>query len=199
MLKETIIRSTAIIMMILGSGIAQANLVTNPGFESSVTGWTFSDGNGSDLRDVGTCESPCVIANTGTWAGFKNLFDGGAGTISQSIATTIGTNYLIELFLADNSFETGTVTASFGSTLGVSVTGADTSTTYSGYSFTHTATSTLTDFIFGGTVTSGTFFIDDVSIDVSPSAVPVPAAVWLFGTALIGLVGFGKRNKGQQS
>ncbi|MFC1560704.1 VPLPA-CTERM sorting domain-containing protein [Pseudomonadota bacterium] len=28
-----------------------------------------------------------------------------------------------------------------------------------------------------------------------PSAVPVPAAVWLFGTALIGLVGFSKRRK----
>ena len=28
-----------------------------------------------------------------------------------------------------------------------------------------------------------------------PSAVPVPAAVWLFGTALIGLIGFGKRRK----
>ena len=27
------------------------------------------------------------------------------------------------------------------------------------------------------------------------SAVPVPAAIWLFGTALIGLVGFGKRRK----
>ena len=27
------------------------------------------------------------------------------------------------------------------------------------------------------------------------SAVPVPAAVWLFGTALIGLVGFGRRKK----
>jgi hypothetical protein len=27
------------------------------------------------------------------------------------------------------------------------------------------------------------------------SSVPVPAAVWLFGTALIGLVGFGKRRK----
>jgi len=25
------------------------------------------------------------------------------------------------------------------------------------------------------------------------SAVPIPAAIWLFGTALIGLVGFGKR------
>jgi hypothetical protein len=29
----------------------------------------------------------------------------------------------------------------------------------------------------------------------SVSPVPVPAAVWLFGTALIGLVGFGKRKK----
>ena len=29
---------------------------------------------------------------------------------------------------------------------------------------------------------------------VRPSVVPVPAAVWLFGTALIGLVGFSKRN-----
>jgi hypothetical protein len=29
----------------------------------------------------------------------------------------------------------------------------------------------------------------------TPSAVPVPAAVWLFGTALIGLAGFSKRRK----
>jgi hypothetical protein len=29
----------------------------------------------------------------------------------------------------------------------------------------------------------------------APSAVPVPAAVWLFGTALIGLIGFDKRRK----
>jgi len=102
---------------------------------------------------------------------------------------------MVELWLADNNFETGTVTASFGGTLGVSVTGVNTSSNYSMYSFTHTATRTLTDFIFGGVVTEGTFFIDDVSIQAiqPPSAVPVPAAIWLFGTALIGLVGFGKR------
>jgi len=37
----------------------------------------------------------------------------------------------------------------------------------------------------------------DMSITVGSGAsvVPVPAAVWLFGTALIGLVGFGKRSK----
>ena len=141
-----------------------ANIVTNPGFESGAIGWIFSDGNPENKRDVGTCLAPCTNPHTGSWAGFKNLFDGGSGTISQSIATSIGTEYLVELWLADNNVETGTVTASFGGTLGVSVTGADTSTTHSMYSFTHTATSALTDFVFGGVVTSGTFFIDDVSI-----------------------------------
>jgi ABC-type antimicrobial peptide transport system permease subunit len=38
--------------------------------------------------------------------------------------------------------------------------------------------------------------LDNVSVlAVNPNPVPVPAAVWLFGTALIGLVGFGKRRK----
>jgi len=35
--------------------------------------------------------------------------------------------------------------------------------------------------------------LGEVAFSVSP--VPVPAAVWLFGTALIGLAGFGKRRK----
>ena len=112
-LRKTMIRSTAIIIMALASGIAQANLVNNSGFESGATGWAFSDGLPADDRDVGTCISPCTIPHTGSWAGFKNLFDGGSGTISQSISTTIGTDYMVALWLADNTFETGTVTASF--------------------------------------------------------------------------------------
>jgi len=36
---------------------------------------------------------------------------------------------------------------------------------------------------------------DDMVLKVEISAVPLPAAVWLFGTALIGLVGFSKRRK----
>lgn len=39
---------------------------------------------------------------------------------------------------------------------------------------------------------SGTFGSTE---DITPSVVPVPAAVWLFGTALIGLVGFAKRRR----
>jgi len=36
---------------------------------------------------------------------------------------------------------------------------------------------------------------DDGNGDLNLTVVPVPAAVWLFGTALIGLVGFSKRRK----
>lgn len=37
------------------------------------------------------------------------------------------------------------------------------------------------------------FYLDDISFDVSP--IPVPAAVWLFATALLGLIGYGKHRK----
>lgn len=37
--------------------------------------------------------------------------------------------------------------------------------------------------------------VDFDNVQLSVSAVPVPAAVWLFGTALIGLVGFANRRK----
>ena len=35
----------------------------------------------------------------------------------------------------------------------------------------------------------------DAKVEEIVSVIPVPAAVWLFGTALIGLIGFGKRGK----
>jgi hypothetical protein len=54
-------------------------------------------------------------------------------------------------------------------------------------------------FDFSGS--SERYIIDDFSgtfgstEDITPSVVPVPAAIWLFGTAMIGLVGFGKRRE----
>jgi len=44
-----------------------------------------------------------------------------------------------------------------------------------------------------GGFTSERTYLDDVVLSTSP--VPIPAAIWLFGTALIGLLGFGKRRK----
>lgn len=39
------------------------------------------------------------------------------------------------------------------------------------------------------------YFIDNVSIKADVSAVPVPAAVWLMGSGLLGLVGVARRRK----
>jgi len=43
--------------------------------------------------------------------------------------------------------------------------------------------------------TGGGIEVDHLQYGGSASVIPVPAAVWLFGTALIGLVGFSKRRK----
>jgi len=48
----------------------------------------------------------------------------------------------------------------------------------------------------GTSLTRLNFRVDSLQISsIAPAAVPVPAAVWLFGTALMGLVGFGKQRK----
>ena len=40
------------------------------------------------------------------------------------------------------------------------------------------------------------FPLDADTVGASVQVVPVPAAVWLFGTGLIGLIGFAKRKAG---
>ena len=84
--------------------------------------------------------------------------------------SVIGNNYQIDVWLADNFPGTGTVTVSFGATTGIAVTGAETSTIYALHTFSSVATGETTDVVFGGTVTIGAFFIDDVSIiDLGPA------------------------------
>jgi hypothetical protein len=39
------------------------------------------------------------------------------------------------------------------------------------------------------------FLVDDLSLNATLSSVPAPAAVWLFGTGLLGFIGFSKRRK----
>ena len=71
-----------------------------------------------------------------------------------------------------------------GFTFDTNITGMDVSR------LSFTASSFAIDFDFLTTQT-GEF----LNIELQLNPVPVPAAVWLFGTALIGLVGFSKRRK----
>jgi len=49
----------------------------------------------------------------------------------------------------------------------------------------------LISFSFDDNGASGSFYVDNIVL--SPSAVPLPAAVWLFGPALLGLMGFRRK------
>lgn len=51
----------------------------------------------------------------------------------------------------------------------------------------------IRDFNGGGLDNATNDYILADNYSISVSAVPIPAALWLFGSALIGLVGFGKR------
>jgi len=59
---------------------------------------------------------------------------------------------------------------------------------------------TITSIEFNNSLNDG-FYIDNVSLSPSSSApvVPVPAAVWLFATALIGLAGFSRRRTSESN
>ena len=53
----------------------------------------------------------------------------------------------------------------------------------------------LQDFLTDDTLNNGAIYWDDVSLTATPAAVPIPAAVWLFGSGLAGLVGVARRRK----
>jgi len=62
-----------------------------------------------------------------------------------------------------------------------------------------TSTTLFTEALFGdsagngGALTYG--YLDNFEYNANPSAVPVPAAVWLMGSGLLGLMGFSRKNK----
>jgi len=46
-----------------------------------------------------------------------------------------------------------------------------------------------------GGYTRAPFYLDSASLNVTPSAVPLPAAAWLFGSGVLGLAGFSARKR----
>lgn len=61
------------------------------------------------------------------------------------------------------------------------------------YLFLWTLASDIVFYQFDFNSVSSSLSLDAISVDIGPAAVPVPAAVWLFGSALLGLVGVRRR------
>jgi VPDSG-CTERM motif len=160
---------------------AKANLITNPGFEAGLTGWTFSNG---------AAWAPGAGAHSGVAYGLMPSAGVNSPTISQSVATTAGASYTISFFVACAVSIPSNLSVSFGGTVFKHLFPAG-NNGYTQLSFTATASGANTNLSFIGQGLAS-FRLDDVSVE----AVGVPdggATVSLLGCALLGLAGLRRR------
>jgi hypothetical protein len=189
-------------------GSAYANLVTNGSFEdptitnsngwdvfSSIPGWSVGPGSTDlELQRNNLLGWSWSAKDGNQWAeldGYHNT------TIYQTIATSPGTKYTLEFYFSprpghnDNQLawtignQSGFI-RSDGSSL------SSTFWTYFSLEFTANSNSTILQFHEIGRDDSLGMFLDGVSVTAN---VPIPAAAWMLGTGLIGLVAIRRRRK----
>jgi hypothetical protein len=112
----------------------------------------------------------------------------GPGSVSQSVAdTVVGTSYQLSFFVSSNADQgsdfPGSLTVSWGN-LWSTVLDAPVPGTWTNYTFTlpGTGSDTQLQFLTNLATTQGPL-LDMVSLQ----AVPIPAAVWLLGSGIVGL------------
>ena len=205
MLRSKESHAFLIILLLISSG-AEASLISNGSFESATIdpGAFILVGVGSTAIDNWTViQADIDYIGTGWDAsdGLRSIDLGGgigaAGGIEQTFLTTPGASYLVSFDLAGNwggvpTIKTVTVAADGQSAdFTFDVTGK--SAMNMGWinvlwKFTADDNSATLQFL-----TSDTNYgpaIDNVSVNIE--AVPIPPAVWLFGSGLLGLVGLAR-------
>jgi hypothetical protein len=201
--------------IMLSAGAAQAvpvELTTNGGFETGdFTGWTlFPSAFGPASVQSTTVSSgsfaaylPCstpnacdqVIKNANIGIGVVNPFDtvhvsfdlnntagaGGVAFVELFSELSGGGTSKSELLLVNATGTTGWQTFAFDAVLGGDVSGGITLQLKAACGAVAGCTSEA--------------YFDNVSVTADVPAVPVPAAVWLFGSGLLGLVGVARRKR----
>ena len=176
---------TAIRLGAVGTGLptTSGQTITNlPGFATTGSPYSFFlthlNGTGTDLdtlyvADDGVGITKYSLANS-TWVSNGTV---GAGADTYRGLTGVVNGSTVNLFATG----AGGTNAAGGGKL-VSITDS------SGYNAAFTATATTL-----ATAANQTAFRGVVYVPSSIAAVPVPGAIWLFGSALLGMIGFKRR------
>ena len=124
---------TAAIVFATGTGAAQANLLTNGGFDNStgfvvggcgsdpgcmllapgsttITGWTVNGTGGDGVAWIGPGNPYNIAAQGGSYSLDLTGYSNGApfNGVQQSVATTAGTEYELQFYLGTDISQTGT-------------------------------------------------------------------------------------------
>ena len=183
---------SALILAGFAASSAQAQLVTNGGFETGdLTGWSFDQAVASSNFTIFLSPSG---AHSGNYAAsFASDSSEGSDGIAQNVATTPGAQYQFSFWAAPD--DKGGLAAYVGGqlVLNTGYPGSGSNHVYQLYSFNFTATSPSTQLLFyGGGSTDGAhgaYLLDDVAV-TPVGAVPEPSqwALMALGLAAIGVV-----------
>jgi len=203
---------------LFGCGVAQASpLLTNGGFEDGVysdgvntsvpNGWTSSAGYDLNTSYNKVVTAPVFTGNSALQ--FSNFENQTPASLSQTFGDVIGQTYTVDLFVRNNGGDApNPLTGASGSFMSASAGG--TTKTYGlanwatffdvwveeAFTFTGTGTDTI---VLSANNTPAFWFVDDVSINASASATPLPPtwSIMLGGLVMLGVfVTRGMRNNG---
>ena len=165
----------------------RANLVANCGFErGSFAGYTLA----GNTANIGV---DAFSSNSGAYGAY--FADRGAPlTLTQTLATNPGEQYVVSFFLESDAQLPGTAffNASFDGVQGFSQVG-QTSLSYASHTFTVRASAFQTVLRFDVRNDPSFYYLDDVSVVGIQGTIPEPATVALVGAGLLGVAAAARR------
>jgi hypothetical protein len=198
-MKKTHLSMAGLLLIVFASAPQAANFQNSTGLTGAVITESF-DTNAGYYSIAGNQFAGMSFGQgnyvTNDYNGaFPNMINSSISNfdINGSIQTQTSINFSSKLKSIAFSFVSNPGTTVFSAYLNnVLVESVAVATGYDGnfFGFTNILFNTLK--IDSSNADNGAYLIDNLQ---TPSTVPVPAAVWLFGSALTGLLGFGKRKK----
>jgi len=164
---------------------AATNLVQNGSFETgNFADWTVT--NNPQYSLVADFVTKYFGPESGTYYAMLGSI-GSDSYLSQTLATSIGTNYTLSFYLASDGGKPSNFSVAVGSDMLMNENNLPASS-YTNYVYDFTATSTATVLKFGSMDDPGYLLLDNISVvDPPVTGAPLPGSLWL-ASAPIGLI-----------